>query len=175
MLKRLESNPSSIIDKIFKGNLVSWQTETKDLLNDFEINPEVSLSKKALKDKVKSKFDTNITKPFQEKSKLKYLQKTENNYQVCRKNYSLIFKVRTRMFPVKCNYKTSYQDLSCRLCGAQEETQDHVLFDCPQAGGIDKEHLLQDENMTKLRESTQKLEQIINQLNSAPLKVGVKS
>ena len=39
----------------------------------------------------------------------------------------LLFLLRTRMFNVKSNFKHSYTDLLCSLCGQEEETQSHLL------------------------------------------------
>ena len=48
-----------------------------------------------------------------------------------RNEASTIFKARTRMTKVKCNYKNMFKNnLSCRACGQAEETQDHVLSRC---------------------------------------------
>lgn len=42
----------------------------------------------------------------------------------------LLFKFRTRMYSVKANFKTQYQNnLDCRLCKKFTESQDH-LFEC---------------------------------------------
>ena len=44
----------------------------------------------------------------------------------------LLFNLRTRMVPVKCNYSAMYEDdLSCQLCDTNaNESQEHLLF-CP--------------------------------------------
>jgi hypothetical protein len=41
---------------------------------------------------------------------------------------SHIFKARTRMIPVKNNFRNQYKDMLCRGCKAEIETQDHVLL-----------------------------------------------
>ena len=51
--------------------------------------------------------------------------------QLTRKQVSTIFKARTRMLPIKNNYKTAYiTNKECRACGTEEETQNHVLQNC---------------------------------------------
>ena len=40
---------------------------------------------------------------------------------------SFIFEVRSRMLPVKFNFKTSQSDLKCRKCGIDDEDQKHLL------------------------------------------------
>ena len=42
----------------------------------------------------------------------------------------LIMKTRLNMLEVKCNYKGSFNDLSCNLCKCESDTTEH-LFDCP--------------------------------------------
>ena len=153
MLQRLQRNPSTIISKIFDNNNITWESKTKDKLKAFDFGDTNSLSQNELKAKVKVKFNENSKAAFEKKSKLRYLEQTEQNYQHKRKKYiqqlnrkqaSIIFKVRTRMLPVKCNFKSSYTDLTCRLCGFLTESQDHVLFECPNSGGLNKTDLFQD-------------------------------
>ena len=46
------------------------------------------------------------------------------------KTARLVFKIRTSMIDVKTNFKPKYvDDMTCTLCGLQEETFDH-LFRC---------------------------------------------
>ena len=51
--------------------------------------------------------------------------------KMTRKQASLIFRARTRMLKVKSNYKNAYANLICRACKQAEETQNHVLVECP--------------------------------------------
>ena len=50
--------------------------------------------------------------------------------KLTRKQASTIFKARTRMLKVKCNYKNGYTDLTCRACKKEPETQKHILYEC---------------------------------------------
>ena len=44
------------------------------------------------------------------------------------KDAKFIFKMRTRMYPVKCNFKNQYGDLLlCDLCKLEEDSQEHLL------------------------------------------------
>ena len=38
-----------------------------------------------------------------------------------------IFRLRSRMTEVKCNYKGKYDTFECDLCSEEEETQEHLL------------------------------------------------
>ena len=51
--------------------------------------------------------------------------------QLTRKQVSTIFKARTRILPIKRNYKTAYiTNKECRARGTEKETQKHVLQNC---------------------------------------------
>ena len=47
-----------------------------------------------------------------------------------RVNASTIFQARTRMIDVKNNFRNKYRDTTCRACGREPETQEHVLETC---------------------------------------------
>ena len=51
--------------------------------------------------------------------------------ELTRKQTSMIFKARSRMLKVKGNYKNGFSDLTCRVCKKKEETQTHILEECP--------------------------------------------
>ena len=42
----------------------------------------------------------------------------------------IIFKLRCRVVKVKNNLKGMFDDLKCRACGLEEETQEHVIIHC---------------------------------------------
>ena len=56
----------------------------------------------------------------------KYISKLD------RQDCTNIFQVRARMMRVAANYKNNNenQDLKCKWCGVQEETQRHILTTC---------------------------------------------
>ena len=43
-----------------------------------------------------------------------------------------IFKMKARMLKTKNNYKNRYQEMNCRWCNHQTETQEHILTECPE-------------------------------------------
>ena len=51
--------------------------------------------------------------------------------ELTRKQSSLIFRARCRMIKVKGNHKNEHTDLNCRMCKNAEETQAHILKQCP--------------------------------------------
>ena len=76
----------------------------------------------------------------EERSKWKFYLEGKNEWKpkvaaeymkkLTRKQASTIFKARTRMLKVKCNYKNGYTDLTCRACKDEPETQNHILYEC---------------------------------------------
>lgn len=47
-----------------------------------------------------------------------------------RRECAALFSVRSRMLPVKSNYKSTYPNQSCRWCDHKWETQEHILTEC---------------------------------------------
>ena len=76
-----------------------------------------------IQQKLKHSKSQNLTyskemKPYLENESLKIEDKR------------LMFKIRNRLIDVKANYRTKFkEDMSCRLCKADEESQPH-LFSC---------------------------------------------
>ena len=48
-----------------------------------------------------------------------------------RKQASTIFKIKTRMLKVKNNFRNNSDNIKCRACNEKDETQEHVLSECP--------------------------------------------
>ena len=86
-----------------------------------------------------------------------------------RKQSSLIFKARTRMIKVKSNYKNGFNDLNCRFCKNEEETQPHILEICPNLHPDDTtkvpKHQLFSEDTDTLRAMANKLNDIMEKLS----------
>lgn len=85
---------------------------------------------------------------------------------------SIIFKARTRMLKVKCNYKNMYQDTICRLCRTEEENQEHVLESCTSdirktAGKVTTQDIFE-EDYKKLKETAKNLYKIMELYNVQP-------
>ena len=114
----------------------------------------------------------------QGKSKMTYFTEKKDVWQpgkrakymneLTRKQTSLIFKARSRMLKVKCNYKNGFQDLTCRLCKMGEETQSHILEECqamhPNNSNKVPKHQLFNEDTDALRQIAKKLESITEKL-----------
>ena len=48
-----------------------------------------------------------------------------------RKDCTNIFNTRARMLDVKDNYKGKHRTLTCRWCNKTQDTQQHILENCP--------------------------------------------
>ena len=87
-------------------------------------------------------FQKKIHTDGEEKSKIKYLlEGRQKNMEVNKKaeylewlnrnKASAVFLTRTRMFPAKNNFRSAHPSLTCRFCPHDEETQEHLLQECP--------------------------------------------
>ena len=93
--------------------------------------------------------------------------------RLTRNQASIIFTARTRMLKVKSNYKNGHKNLNCRLCGKNEETQQHILEECTilnkEIPTITKEMLFQ-ESPEELKTVTinieKRMEKLENQSNN---------
>jgi hypothetical protein len=94
-----------------------------------------------INNKTEDYFKEKTDKEGNGKSKVKHLlegiqtwkagNRQEYMEKLNRKQASLIFQARTRMLSIKDNFWQRYiNDLVCRACGQQLETQTHVLNEC---------------------------------------------
>jgi len=146
MLHRLDKTKSNLLDKILQNpNDQAWKPKTEQLMKDIQYRmPEheesQTTTKEKIKQAIKKTFRTNIIKDGEGKSKIQHLLNGKEHWiigerptymtKMSRDETSLIFKARSRMLPVKNNYKSKYRDLKCRGCKAETETQQHALQDC---------------------------------------------
>ena len=82
----------------------------------------------------------------------KYLQ--PNKTKITKEEAQLIFKLRCRVTEVKMNFRGKYDNLECRACGLEEETQKHIII-C--------------EQLNRKEEEETKYEQIFNGIVSEKL------
>ena len=147
MQERLNKTKSILIDKILQNqHEKAWATKTRRLTEELNINinTDPTLSSNIIKKKIKEakniNFHYNITKIAKEKSKTQHLLDGIGDWspgkrptylsKLNREQTSTIFKARTRMLPVKNNFRGQYKDNICRGCKAEIETQQHVLENC---------------------------------------------
>jgi len=133
-------------------NETEWKTNIRRTAKKYDINLEhltqmsPGKAKKHIRKTIQKKFREELLSNTGKKSKVQYLidgylpnEKTDYTNCLNRENTSIIFNTRTRMLDIKGNYKNKYEDHTCRLCGQAEETQDHILTECP---------IIQEENLT---------------------------
>ena len=88
--------------------------------------------------------------------------------ELTRKQTSLIFKARSRMLKIKGNYKNGHSDLTCRICKNDQETQTHILEECPGVHSNDTNKIPKHQLFTN---DTGALKQIANKLEYIMAKV----
>ena len=147
----LQKSEDELVTKVYQAQklfpvkddfIYQIQEDMNDLGMEFEDNTIKNMKKAEFKKLVNSKIrEAAHSYLLQEKERLSKLKNLSSEYQL--KEYlqtnrlstsekQLLFKLRTRMIPVKCNFPSMYKDdLSCRLCNSNtNESQEHVLF-CP--------------------------------------------
>ena len=82
--------------------------------------------------------------------------------KLSRNETSILFKARTRMLHVKDNFRNKYtNNLMCRACGLQVETQKHTLNECSYIHTNEntkiKEEDYFNENIEELRQAKKKI------------------
>ncbi len=149
MKHRIQDNASELMQTAIDAGIKSgWKERTDKLDEELNIQPQdYTKSKETFKThatkRINNLFRKNIEHKGQGKSKVQHLKCGQPNWnpgtmkeyliKMTRNEASTIFKSRSRMLKVKCNYKNMYKNnLSCRACGQTDETQDHVLNQCNQ-------------------------------------------
>ena len=122
-----------------------WATETQQLkntigVNDDDLTGEKPTVKHRVNKAINKWYKQKLEEDSKEKSKVLHLlegkeewaprRRPEYMNKLTRKQASTIFKARTRMVPVKNNYRKMYHNNICRACGHEVETQQHVFEEC---------------------------------------------
>ena len=119
------------------ANEASWLCKHSEIEEtDCEIKKyKMEKRKILLKNKVKEKAFSKLCLEAQSKTKLKnvkykFFERQPYVTKLTPKIARLVFKIRISMIDVKRNFKSKHvDDMTCRLCGSEEETFDH-LFRC---------------------------------------------
>ena len=143
---RLKNNKNQRLQKLSDSEEPNlWKTLSDKAKEKLEITAEELNGKKPrVKSNVKNKtaryFKKLLETSGQDKSKIKYLLEGRPEWKPLKKqkyladlsriNASTIFQTRTRMIDVKNNFRNKYPDITCRACGSEPETQEHVLETC---------------------------------------------
>ena len=183
MGERLKRNKIGIVDKVIRinGNN-SWHSKYENQCEKFRIPNQPrkkSTIKYTLRKGMKRQFKEELDHTSRNKSKVKHMKNRTENYDIMRKPYlnkmnrkqaSLIFKARTRMIEVKHNFRNKYvNNMDCRKCFIHEETQDHILNECPVIHYNDNLKIANGDifknNVKDLRITAEKIEKILKVLH----------
>lgn len=186
MEHRLKMGPSQRMKNATKNNNNrTWAAENEKIKETLQIEKEdlqgdkYEVKIRTLK-KITEWFKTKIENDSENKSKVQHLIEGKGEWKplkrakymnkLTRVQASTIFKARTRMLPVKDNYKNRHPEHTCRACGAARETQQHVLEDCPtlHPNGeykVVKDQLFSD-NTNNLKKLSGNILMVLQQLNN---------
>ena len=128
----------------FRENPTNWATHIKNVLNKHDIShtfDEIRLTKKSSwKNLIKRKIDESENKTYRDQvrsfSKLKNLYRFKMKIEpelylsLPRDEASVIFRLRTRMLPLKNNMKGIYSDILCPRCHLETDDEYHLLEVC---------------------------------------------
>ena len=144
---RLKNGTSSRLSRLAQAEgTYTWkeltdQYKTLAQVDENDLVGEPNTVKKKVKSKILQYFKGKINSDSTDKSKVRHLLEGKIDWnagirpkymnELSRERASTIFKARTRMIDVKNNFRNKYNDLSCRACGVEDETQEHVLESCP--------------------------------------------
>ncbi len=148
MKHRIKDTSSKLMDTTINAEVKGgWKARLENLEKDINLTEEdYNKTKHSLKTQVNQKinrtFKEKLEKDAKNKSKVQHLlngqpkwepgKMKEYLYKTSREVASTIFQARSRMLKVKSNYKNKYKNhLQCRACGLSEETQNHVMQECP--------------------------------------------
>jgi hypothetical protein len=193
MLDRLKRTKSNLLHMILTNpSNKSWKTKTEQLMekincNDLDHTQSKAITKTKITKATEIAFHDNITRAGQEKSKITHLLKGRKTWapgkrptyitSMNRYQTSIIFKARTRMIPVKNNFRNQYKDTICRGCKAETETQEHILTEC---GQLHKDQTTKVENedyfsedINTLRKTPTNIQTILDRIEQSDVPSGL--
>ena len=148
-------------------------------------NTSTETEKKVIKRKLNEKL-MDMIKEGHSKTKTKFYldnklnptpgQRARYMNECNRMEASTIFRARTRMLKVKCNYKKMFPNTNCRLCRKEEESQEHILETCSEidrirTGKITKKDIFE-EDPEKLKETAKIITKIMENVECSPPPTG---
>ena len=188
MNHRMMYSNNERLKKLATSNTESlWKNLVKTSCDKLKITPEELRDEKyAVKNNVKKKaqeyMKLKTESEGQEKSKVQHLIKGKIEWtpgkrakyldKLTRKECNTIFRARTRMSEVKNNFKTKYQDNTCRACKTTTETQEHVLNECqilhPTSESKVTSQDIFNEDTESLRNTAKKIKETLEKINKNP-------
>ena len=186
MYYRLNNTANNLIKLVTESNEpTSWKNKTKETISKLKIDPDrIMENQSKLQQKIKTKEQTrkDQVKRIQEisakKSKVRHLIQGIRERSPCQRppymnkldryKVSIIFKARTRMLDVKNNFRGKYNNLRCRGCGTEDETQEHILNECNKIHNDQQTKVTNDcifdENPNRLKRVAFKIDNIMKKL-----------
>ena len=150
-------------------------------LTERELQATKQQTKTKTNEKIKTIFKLKLNDDSKDKSKILHLLTGTGDWtpsnrkpylnKLTRNEASIIFRTRTRMIDIKGNYKNKYKNnMTCRACGQEAETQIHVLQECATLHQTDESKITQTdiftENTTKLKDTASKIKTTIDKLTN---------
>ena len=92
-----------------------------------------------VKDEIRSKTFNSMKIMKASHSKVKHIEHENikiqkyllpNSCKITKEDAQLIFNLRCRNVKIKQNMKGMFDDMNCRACGLEEESQKHIIQDC---------------------------------------------
>ena len=145
MYYRINKTPNEMTKYLFQEDRPTiWLQDIKKVATKNGINlnellqMKMNKAKRKIRKTLQAQFRKEIRANQRNKTKIAYLidgyneeEKPTYTNKLNREETSILFKARTRMTEFKGNYKNKHNDMTCRLCGEADETQEHVLNECP--------------------------------------------
>lgn len=186
LYNRMMREPNDLIANLNQEETITrWKSETIKIMEEYGIekhtieNTSKYSAKNKINPKIKKRFLEKLKEAGNTKSKIEYtlangqysdLKMQPYLKKLTRIETSIIFKARTRMLEVKHNYKNKYRDTKCRMCKQQEETQHHILEECPTIHSdrdlITKSHEIHGPSITLTRRAASKIIKIMDLLEN---------
>ena len=92
---------------------------------------------------------------------------------------STIFKAKTRMLDIKNNFRNKSTTITCRACKKEEETQDHILAECPEIHKDENSKIkkaeINTQDTTILVTTSKKINKVMDILNKIDEKTNKKA
>jgi hypothetical protein len=179
---RYKKTANKILRELMKEDL--WMAEI--CKEKVELGLENEKSKNVIKKTVSEMMMYKMKKEGEKKSKAEFYMKNTREQdlgkrrkymeQATRHTANNIITARTRMIEVKSNYKGKYNNLNCRFCGGNQETQKHILEECQQINrneyNIITEKEIFSEDLTEniqTAEKIHKIRKLLTDISVAPI------
>ena len=142
-----EVKDEALIKDATKQDQSSWRNVIDEIADECHMKEIMGITKKntlktLIQKGIEAKVNRNIENEAETKTKVKHWRVRRQNAkvgtrpkymdQLTRKQCNIILKTRASMITVKANYKKGNDNnIDCRFCRMEPETQVHILQECP--------------------------------------------